>query len=92
MNEYILGIVEFHVVGKTLLEVLHEEILGIVEFYEVGRNFLEVLHEVLLVVVLYEVGILYLLVHDNLLHSRSFHDVIRILPLGLRVVILHCRY
>ena len=62
------------------------------EFHKVARTFLGVLHEVLLVEVLYEVRILYLLVHDNLLHSRSFHDVIRILPLGLRVVILHCRY
>ena len=38
-------IVEFHEVGKTLLEGLHEEFLGIVEFNEVGRNFLEVLDE-----------------------------------------------
>ena len=36
-----LGIVEFHEVGKTLLEGLHEETLGIVEFHEVGRIFLE---------------------------------------------------
>ena len=43
-----------------MLEGLHEEFLGIVEFCEVGRNFLEALYEILLVVVLYEVGILYL--------------------------------
>ena len=49
---------EFHEVGRTLLEVLHEETLGIVEFHEVGRNFLEVLHEIILVLVLHEVGIL----------------------------------
>ena len=60
--------------------------------YEVGRNFLEVLHEILLVVVLYEVGILYLLVHSNLLYIRSLLEVVRKLPLGLHVVILHCRY
>ena len=90
--EDILGIVEFYEVGRTLLEGLHEESLGIVEFCEVGRNFLEVLHEILLVVVLYEVGILYLLVHSNLLHIRSLHEVVRKLPPGLRVVILHCRY
>ena len=60
-----------------MLEGLHEESLGIVEFCEVGRNFLEVLHEILLVVVLYEVGILYLLVHSNLLHIRSLHEVVR---------------
>ena len=53
-----LCIVEFHEIGRTLLEGLHEESLGIVEFCEVGRNFLEVLHEILLVVVLYEVGTL----------------------------------
>ena len=75
-----------------MLEGLHEESLGIVEFCEVGRNFLKVLHETLLVVVLYEVGILYLLVHSNLLHIRSLHEVERKLPPGLRVVILHCRY
>ena len=62
---------EFHEVGRTLLEVLHEETLGIVDFHE-GENFLEVLHKVLIVVVLYEVGILYLQVHSNLLHFRSF--------------------
>ena len=54
---------EFHEVGRTLLEGLREKSLKIVEFHEVGRNFLEILHEILLVVVLYEVGILYLLVH-----------------------------
>ena len=58
------------------------------EFHEVDRNFLEVLHEIILVVVLYEVDILYLLVHSNLLHIRSLHEVVR----KLRVVILHCRY
>ena len=42
------------------------------EFYEVVRDY-----EVLLVVVLCEVGILYLLVHDNLLCSRSLHKVIK---------------
>ena len=62
------------------------------EFHEVDRNFLKVLHEIILVVVLYEVGILYLLVHSNLLHIRSLHEVVRKLPSGLRVVILHCRY
>ena len=50
-----------------MLEELHEESLGIVEFCEVG-NFLEVLHEIFLVVALYEVGILYLLVHSNPLY------------------------
>ena len=83
---------EFHEVGRTLLEVLHEETLGIVEFPEVGENFLEVLHKVLIVVVLYEEGILYLHVHSNLLHFRSLHEVVRKLPPGLRVVILHFRY
>ena len=43
MNEDILGIAEFHEVGKTLLEVLYEETLGIIEFHEVGRIFFEVL-------------------------------------------------
>ena len=48
---------EFHEVGRTLLEVLHEETLGIVEFHEVGRTFLEVLHEETLGIVLFhEVG------------------------------------
>ena len=79
-----LGIVEFHEVGRTLFEGLHEESLGIVEFCEVGRNFFEVLHEILLVVVLYEVGILYLFVHSNLLHMRSLHEVVWKLPPGLR--------
>ena len=83
---------EFHEVGRNLLEGLHEESLSIAEFREVGRNFLEVLHEILLVVVVYEVGILYLLVHSNLLRIRSLHEVVRKLPSGLRVVILHCRY
>ena len=59
---------EFHEVGRTLVHVLQEETLGIVEFHEVGKNLLEVLHEILLVALLYEVGILYLLVHSNLLH------------------------
>ena len=86
-----IGIVEFREVGRTLLGGLHEESLGIVEFCEVG-NFLEVLHEIFLVVVLYEVGILYLLVHSNLLHSRSLHEVVRKLPPVLLVVILHCRH
>ena len=70
----------------------NEESLSIAEFREVGRNFFEILHEILLVVVVYEVGILYLLVHSNLLRIRSLHEVIRKLPSGLRVVILHCRY
>ena len=71
LDKQVLGIVEFRKVAKTLLEVLHEETLGIVEFHEVGktllevlhevsRNFLEILHRVLIIVVLYEVGILYL--------------------------------
>ena len=30
-----LGIVEFHEVGRTLVEVLHEETLGIANFHEV---------------------------------------------------------
>ena len=80
LHEESLGIMEFHEVGRTLLEGLHEESLGIVEFCEVGRNFLEVLHKVSHVVVLYEVGILYLLVHSNLLHDRSLHEVVRKLP------------
>ena len=62
------------------------------EFYKVARTFLGVLHEVLLVEVLCEVGLLYLLVHNNLLYSRSLHEVVRKLPLGLRLVVLHCRY
>ena len=33
-KEEILGIVEFHEVGRTLLEGLHEESLSIVEFHE----------------------------------------------------------
>ena len=86
------GIVEFHEVGKTLLKGLNEESLGIMEFHEVGRNFHEVLHEIILVVVLYEVGIIYLPVHSNLLHIRSLHEVVKKLHPGLRVVILHCRY
>ena len=80
MHEESLGIVENHKVGKTLLEGLHEESLTSVQFCEVGGSFLEVLHEILLVVVLYEVGILYLLVHSNLLHIRSLHEVVRKLP------------
>ena len=76
---------------KKFLEGFHEESSGIVEFHEVGRNFFEVLHEMIIVVVLYEVGIFYLLVHRNL-RIRSLHEVVRKLPLGLRVVILHCRY
>ena len=60
-----------------MLERFHEESLGIVEFCEVGRNFPQVLHEILLVVVLYEVGILYLHVHSNLLHIRSLHELAR---------------
>ena len=70
--EDFLGIVEFYEVGRTLLEGLHEESLGIVECHEVGRNFRKVLHEIILVVVLYEVGILYLLVHSNLLHTVKY--------------------
>ena len=92
LHEESLGIVESHEVGRNLLEGLHEESLSIAEFREVGRNFFEILHEILLVVVVYEVGILYLLVHSNLLRIRSLHEVIRKLPSGLRVVILHCRY
>ena len=75
-----------------MLEGLHEQSLGIVYLCEVGRNFLEVLYAILLVVVLYEVDILYLLVHNNLLHIRSLHGVLRRLHPRLRVVILHCRY
>ena len=90
--EKILSIVEFHEVRRAFLEGLHEDTFGIVEFLEVGGNFLEVLHEVLLAVVFYEVGILYLLAHNNLLHSQSLHEVVRKLPPGLPVVILHCRY
>ena len=41
----IIGIVEFHGVGRTLLEELHEETLDIVEFHEVGRTLFEGLHE-----------------------------------------------
>ena len=76
----------------TLLEKLHEQTLSIAEFHEVGKNFLRVLHKVLVVVVLYELGILSLHVHSNLLHFRSLHKVVRKLPPGLPVVILHCRY
>ena len=79
-------------VDLSLLEGLHDESLGNVEFHEVGRNFIEVLHEIIPVVVLYEVGILYLLVHSNLLHIRWLHEVVRKLLPGLHVVILHCRY
>ena len=75
-----------------MLGGLHEETLSIVEFHKVGRNFLEVLQEISLIVVLHDIGILYLLVHGNLLHIRSLHEVIRKLPPGLRVVILFCRY
>ena len=60
-----------------MLEVLHEKTLGIVEFHGVCKNFLEVLHKVLIVVVLYEVGILYLQVHSNLLDFKSLHKVVR---------------
>ena len=86
-----LGIVEFHEVGRTLLEVLHEETLGIVEFHDVGKNFLDVLHRAI-VVVLYEVGILYVQVHSNLPHFRLLHEVVRKLTPGLLAVILCCRY
>ena len=75
LHKETLGIVKFHEVRRTLIEVLYEETLGIVEFHEIGRNFLEVLHKVL--VGLYEVGILYLQVHSNLLHFTSFHEVVR---------------
>ena len=92
LHEESLGIVEFHEVGRTLLEGLHEESLGIVEFCEVGRNFFEVLHEILFVLVLCEIGILYRLFHNNLLHIRSLHKVVRKLPPALRVVILRFRY
>ena len=84
LHDETLGIVAFQKVGRTLLEVLHEKTLGIVEFHEVGRNFPEVLHEVLLVAVLCEVGIIYLLVNDNLPHSGSLHEVVRKLLSGLR--------
>ena len=73
-------------IGYTLtllegsLEGLHKGIIGIVDFHEVARNFLEVLYEVFLVVLLCEVGILYLLVHKNLLHSKSLHKVVSKLP------------
>ena len=46
-----LVIVEYHEVGKTLLEGLHEEILGVVKFHEVGRPLLERLHEEMLGIV-----------------------------------------
>ena len=69
------------------VKILHEETLGIVEFHEVGRTLLEVLHEIILVVMLYEVGIFYLLVHGNLLHITSLHEVVRKLPQGFT-----CRY
>ena len=55
--KYTLGIVEFHEVGRTLLELLHEKTLGIADFHKVGNNLHEVLHEELIVVVLYEVGV-----------------------------------
>ena len=79
------------------MEVLHEEFLGIVEFHEVVKNFLKVVHKVLIVVVLYEIGIVYLPVHSNRhfrcsRHFRSLHEVVRKLPAGLLVVILHFRY
>ena len=46
MIEDILGIVEFHEVGRTLLEgLLEESSLGIVEFHELGKNLLEGLYE-----------------------------------------------
>ena len=48
------------------------------EFHEVARNLLVVLHEVFIVVVLCEVGILYLLVHNNLMHSRPLYEVVRL--------------
>ena len=73
---------EFHEVGRTLLEGLHEEYLSIVEFCEVGRNFLEELHEIMLPVVLYEVDTLYLIVLSNLLHIRSLYEVVKKLPPG----------
>ena len=47
-------------------------------------------HEVLLVVVLCEVT-LYLLVHDNLLHSRSLQEVVMILSPGLHEVVFYCK-
>ena len=80
LHEEYLGIVEFHKVGRNFFEGLQEESLGIVEFCKVGRIFLEVLHEILLVVVLYEVGIINLLVHSNLLHIRSLHEVVENYP------------
>ena len=92
LHEETLGIFDFHEVGRTFLEVLHEETLGIAEFHEVGKNSLGVLHKVLIVVVLYEVSILYLQVHSNLLRFRYLHEVVRKLPPRLRAVILHCRY
>ena len=63
--------------ARTLLEVLIEEIVGI---HEVARTFLEALYVVLVVVVLCKVGILYLLVYNNLLHSKSLHEVVRKFP------------
>ena len=54
------------------------------ECHKVSRNFPDVLHEELPEVVLYEVGILYVQVHSNLLHIRSLHEVVRKLPPGLR--------
>ena len=82
---------EFYEVSRTSLEELNKDIL-IVEFHNVGRNFLEVLHEIKLVVALYEVDILYLLVHCNQLYIKSLHKLVGKLPQGLRAVILHCRY
>ena len=92
LNEDILSIMKFHEVGRALLEVLHEETLEILEFHEIGKNFLELLHKISKVVVLHEVGILYLQVHSNLLHSTYLHKVTRKSLLGLSAVILKCRY
>ena len=66
----------------------------IVEFHKVVRNFCEGFHEVILVVVvvLFEVGILYLLVPNDLLHSKSLHEVVKQFPQGLCEVVLDCRY
>ena len=66
-----------------LLEGFRKVNIGIVEFYEVVRILLERFHDLLLIVVLCEVGRLYLLVHNILLNNRSFYGVVQKLPEGL---------
>ena len=73
-----------------LLEGFCKVNIGIVEFYEVVRNLLERFHDLLLIVVLCEVGILYLLVHNILLNNRSFYGVVQKLPEGLCNVASQC--